>query len=99
MIDKINIGEIRFKPKEFEDEELFVHRVAHAIGKFDEMCPPFAKDSGYKWQLNSSNNWWTSPSDQCLEPGVWIIAYRYWGSDDAQKMLQELQDKVRELFE
>ena len=68
------MNEIRFKVHRiWKDEEQIALRVAQVIG-YSPHCPPHKKDSGYRWQLNDSNDWWMDRDPKTEE---YIIAARY----------------------
>lgn len=64
---------IRFKVHPRITEDVVVNRMAQLVG-FTPHCPPFIQQSGYKWQLNDSNNWWL---DFDKQTGEYIFAGRY----------------------
>jgi len=53
-----------------KDEHALITRLHHILSDSDD--GPFAKDSGYKWQLDASNNWWAEIKEDKL-----ILATRY----------------------
>ena len=78
--------EIRFKVNpHWKKEEDIAERVAKVIG-YTDCCPPFKKDSGYRWQLNANNDWWM---DIDHETGEYILAYRYEAPLEAFKIVLE----------
>jgi len=82
---------IRFKPRGKWQEAEVANRLAKVIG-YTDYCPPFSKDSGYKWQLNASNDWWMGV-DQ--ETGEYILAGRY----ASQKLMDALKVLTEWIFE
>jgi hypothetical protein len=65
--------ELKFQVKSNWSEEQIANRLAQIVG-LTEGCPPFTKDSGYRWQLNASNNWWMDYDPEKREV---TLAYRY----------------------
>ncbi len=67
-----------------DKEESLMKRIARIVCDTDEGV--FSKDTsfggGYKWQLNSGNDWWAE-----IEDGVVKIKYRY-GRDEFMKGLE-----------
>lgn len=79
------MSEIRFKVRNW-DEDAVATRVVDVIAGHEasKICPPFKKDSGYRWQLDASNDWWM---DIDRETGEYILAYRY-GQEDTLKAIK-----------
>lgn len=71
--------------RRWKDEENLVKRIARIVCYDDSQI--FQKDTGYKWQLNSGNDWWTSG----LENGEIKVCYRY-GTDELMKALKVFLD-------
>lgn len=66
--------EIRFNPHPThrpEDDEVIIQRVASIIIGNKDI---FRKESGYRWQLGSGNDW---KMDRDTITGEFIISYRY----------------------
>ena len=75
------MAEIRFRVYPNYKEREVVERVAQIVtGPTDEI---FEKDSGYKWSLDSSNDWWM---DKDRSTGEFILAYRYGDGGNAPLM-------------
>lgn len=75
------MAEIRFKSHPNYKDKDVINRVAQIVtGTADGI---FEKDSGYKWSLDSSNDWWM---DKDPETGEFILAYRYGGGVNTPKM-------------
>jgi len=57
-----------------EAEKLLMNRLHRMITCSDNGGDdgPFEKDSGYKWQLDASNDWWAE-----LRGDTLVIAHRY----------------------
>jgi hypothetical protein len=71
----------------WDNEEELAERLAHIVG-YDSDCKPFKKDSGYRWALNGTNNWWFDKADK---PLYYKIAGRYASQEvmDALKIYLE----------
>jgi len=78
-------AEIKIHPHwlKTENEEALMRRL-HAViaGSAHQDNGSFKRDTGYKWQLDSSNDWWAEVRDDNL-----ILAWRYDG-DKAKALVQ-----------
>lgn len=90
---------VRFKVEANWSEEEVAQKVATVIGGADtlKICPPFRKESGYRWQLDATNDWWM---DTDPETGEYILVYRYASghNDKAIKAIEGLRDYLEWIF-
>lgn len=73
--------EIRFKvpvAKTEEDDKAIIERVARIVTWEPKI---FVKESGYKYQLDTSNNWWAGK-----EGDEFVLAYRYGDATQMQML-------------
>ena len=73
-------NEIRFKPSREYSNDTVLTRVANLVLRTDTW---FEKDSGYRWTLGTSNNWFM---DRDRKKGEFILAYRYGFGGNVPKM-------------
>lgn len=82
--------EVKFIARAKLSEEYIAERLAKIVG-FEDFCPPFKKDSGYKWQLNGTNDWWMDFNPETREV---TLAYRY----DHNQMLEGMKKFLEHVF-
>lgn len=80
-----NTNARKYAPNPDEWDRQIVERVCHVVAGSD---PVYEKDSGYRWQLGITNNWWMGKD---LETGEFIVAYRYGNNSETQEVLRALR--------
>ena len=77
------------------EEKVIIDRVAAIVRGTSEFVSE--KKDGYKWMLDTSNDWWAeiATNDSVKEL---IVAYRYGHAASNQKMMAALQSYLGELF-
>lgn len=61
---------IQIDPNWAKNEETLMKRLHQIVSGTGD--GPFSKTSGYKWQLDASNDWWAE-----IREGNLIVAHRY----------------------
>ena len=67
-----------------KDEEYFVNRIARIVCNNPT---PFTKEHGYKWNLDTSNDWWMDR----VGKNEYILDYRYFRD---QRQMDELRRTI-----
>jgi len=92
--------EATFKVHKKWTEDEVVARTAEVIG-FDDYCPPWTQESGHKWVLNASNDWWLDfCGPWCTPIGIEAdyFSYKIAGRYADQKLVDALTVVLEYIF-